>query len=220
MKRSRAIAQLVQIINSIHQKHPVRVAIDGVDASGKTKLADELVEPLESAGRNVIRVSIDRFHNPREIRYRQGKNSPKGYYEDSFNYESLIANVLEPLGPEGDLKFMPTSYNFISNSEAPCSPNQADKKSILLFDGVFLHHPKIARYWDFTVFVHASFKTTLKRAMDRDLYLFKTTDQIEKMYLSKYIPGQKIYLQTEAPKDKANVIFYNDSIENPDLEIH
>jgi hypothetical protein len=34
--------------------HPVRVAVDGVDAAGKTSLADELVGPLAARGRTVL----------------------------------------------------------------------------------------------------------------------------------------------------------------------
>jgi uridine kinase len=39
--------------------HPTRVAIDGVDAAGKTTLDDELAEVLRERGRGVIRASID-----------------------------------------------------------------------------------------------------------------------------------------------------------------
>lgn len=58
--------------------HPVRVAIDGPDAAGKTMLAD--------AGRQIVRASIDGFHRPRAERYRQGPLSPAGYYEDSLDH--------------------------------------------------------------------------------------------------------------------------------------
>ncbi len=219
MERKLAIAKLAEIIHSIHLNHPVRVGIDGVDASGKTILADELVKPFEVLGRDVIRVSIDRFHNPREVRYRQGRTSPQGYYEDSFNFEAIISQVLEPLGPHGDLEYRPESFDFVSDSEIICSTQQANIESILIFEGVFLHHPKIVEYWDFTVFVQASFETTIKRAYDRDLHLFETPGQIEKLYSTKYIPGQQIYLETESPDNKANVVFHNDNIENPELLI-
>ncbi len=219
MERNQAITKLAKIINDIRLHHPVRIGIDGVDASGKTMLANELVEPLVSLGRDVIRVSIDRFHNPREIRYRQGRSSPQGYYEDSFNFDMMISQVLEPLGPNGNLSYKPESFDFISDSEIVCSTSQAREDSILLFEGVFLHHPKLVEYWDFTIFVHAGFETTIKRAMERDIYLFETSDQIKKVYSTKYIPGQQIYIGTEAPKDKADVVLYNDRIDNPELEI-
>src|SRR5712692_8620510 len=65
MTRQALLDQLVESIISIEHSHPLRVAIDGIDAAGKTTLADELVHPLEPSGRPVIRVSIDGFHRPR-----------------------------------------------------------------------------------------------------------------------------------------------------------
>ena len=45
MERHNVIENLAKIINNIQLSHPVRIGIDGVDASGKTKLANELVDP-------------------------------------------------------------------------------------------------------------------------------------------------------------------------------
>src|SRR5438270_14025869 len=91
--------QLAQQIVSLHPPHPLRVAIDGIDAAGKTTLADELVSPIEAQGRPVIRASLDGFHRPRAERYQQGADSPQGYYEDSFDYAALRDALLLPLGP-------------------------------------------------------------------------------------------------------------------------
>lgn len=220
MERQRAISKLADTIFRIRLDHPVRIGIDGVDASGKTMLANELVKPIQEKGRDAIRISIDRFHNPKEIRYRKGRNSPEGYYEDSFNHEAIISHALEPLGPTGDLKYKPECFDFVSNSEIRCLHLNANKDSILLFDGVFLHRPQLLSYWDFTVFVHASFDTTIKRAQKRDLHLFGTSERLYEMYSQRYIPGQRIYLETAVPEEKANAIFYNDDIGNPELIFH
>ena len=48
MKRSIVINELASAIAAVRVHHPTRVAIDGVDGVGKTKLADELVEPVVS----------------------------------------------------------------------------------------------------------------------------------------------------------------------------
>jgi uridine kinase len=55
------LSQLADIIASIDHSHPLRVAIDGIDAAGKTTLADELVPLLEQQARSVIRASIDGY---------------------------------------------------------------------------------------------------------------------------------------------------------------
>ena len=68
--RAHIIAELATRICELSMPHPVRVGIDGVDCAGKTTPADELEVLLRSGLQDVIRCSIDRFHNPREIRYR------------------------------------------------------------------------------------------------------------------------------------------------------
>ncbi len=78
----------------------VIVAIDGPDAAGKTTLADTLAQQV---ARPALRVSIDDWHNPREVRLRRGDESPVGYYMDSFDYEAsrvtfCTRSVREPAG--------------------------------------------------------------------------------------------------------------------------
>ena len=74
---------------AIKLPHPLRVGIDGVSASGKTVLADELAVVLQKMNREVIRTGIDDFHNPPEIRHRRGSMSVEGYVEDSFDYSAV-----------------------------------------------------------------------------------------------------------------------------------
>ena len=105
MKRSQLLDYLADRIIEIKRPHPVRVALDGPDAAGKTTLAEELVAPLQGRGRPVIRASIDGFHNPASIRYARGPMSPEGYYYDSFNYQTLVESLLAPLGPGGSRRY-------------------------------------------------------------------------------------------------------------------
>ena len=70
---------------------PARVAIDGVDAAGKTTLADELAARLPGC----VRISADSFLRPAAERHRLGRESSAGYYRDSFDHERLRAAVLD-----------------------------------------------------------------------------------------------------------------------------
>ena len=207
------------MIADIRLNHPVRVGIDGVDASGKTTLADELVEPLQARDRSIIRASIDGFHNPREIRYRQGRRSPRGYYDDSFDFQAIIANLLEPLGPGGNLKYRPICFDFKTNSEVHSPVQVATSDAVLLFDGVFLHRPELRDYWDFSVFVQVDFGVAVGRAQARDRHLFETAEEIREMYERRYVPGQQIYLDAETPASQASVVWINNEIDNPLLII-
>jgi uridine kinase len=87
MSRSSLLEEIARSIVRVDRPHPTRVAIDGVDAAGKTTLADALAPVLASLGRPVVRASIDSFHRPRAERYERGRDSPEGYYRDSFDPE-------------------------------------------------------------------------------------------------------------------------------------
>ena len=220
LKRIQAISELTSMIASLYLNHPVRVGIDGVDASGKTVLAHELVDSLQIMGRTVIRASVDDFHNPRKVRYQQGRDSSQGFYDDSFNYNAVISNVLEPLGPDGDLNYRTKYFDLMADSEIQSPLLKADSTAILVFEGIFLHRPKLKKYWDFSIFVHSDFDVILKRAQVRDLHIFNTEAKVREMYKKRYIPAQQIYLGNEIPSSLANVIWDNNDIENPHLTIN
>ncbi len=105
MLREQLLLQLTHLVVSLEHSHPLRIAINGIDAAGKTTLANELALQIEAQGRPVIRASIDGFQRPRRERYQRGTDSPEGYYEDAFDYDSLKKDLLAPLGPLGSRKY-------------------------------------------------------------------------------------------------------------------
>ena len=85
---------VAQIADRLSRLPPLaRVAVDGVDAAGKTTLADELAHALAGRGVEVVRISADDFLRPPAERYRRGRESPDGYYLDSFDDGALRAAV-------------------------------------------------------------------------------------------------------------------------------
>jgi uridine kinase len=215
LKRSQFLAELASRLVQIEQPYPLRVAIDGPDAAGKTTLAQELTEPLQSYGRPVIRASIDKFHNPARIRYRRGTDSPAGYYHDSFNYHALTASLLTPLGPGGSRHYRSAVFDYRTDSEVEVPIQVAEANAVLLFDGIFLLRSELIEYWDYTIFVEAAFEVTLARAERRDAALFGSVEEIRRRYEQRYIPGQKLYFDECRPKERATVVFDNNDPQNP-----
>jgi len=101
--------------------HPVRIGVDGVDAAGKTTLADELAPLVEATGRPVVRATVDDFHRPRAERRRRGELSADGFYLDTFDYDSLRRVLLEPLGAGGDRSYRSETFDLAADrpSDAP-----------------------------------------------------------------------------------------------------
>jgi len=219
MSRAQVLKKLSGLILASKRAEPLRVGIDGIDAAGKTSLANELAVYLRQAGCEVICASIDGFHNPKQIRYQRGQSSPQGYYYDSFNYELIRECLLKPLEPGGSRKYRLSAFDFKTDSEIRVEEAVAAENQVLLFEGVFLFRPELYPYWDFKIFVEIDFQTSLKRALKRDLALFGDQEAIIKRYQEKYIPGQQIYLEAVQPRSKADVIVVNHDLMEPQISV-
>ena len=215
MTRSACLERLAAAIVAVRVDHPTRVAIDGVDAAGKTTLADELIAPLSATGRQIIRASVDGFHRPRAVRYRRGTDSAEGYFLDSFDYAALQKELLDPLGPAGTRWFRSAVFDYRSDQPVNGPPRAAAIDAILLFDGVFLQRPELADAWDFRIWVEAPFAITVPRAVRRDAG--RDDGLVRAMYERRYVPGQILYLTQCAPREAANVIVDNADFDRPDL---
>jgi uridine kinase len=216
VKRSDLIRNLAGAVCDVVRDHPTRVAFDGVDAAGKTTLAGEVATALEDCGRQIIRASIDGFHNPRVVRRRD--DSAEGYFRSSFNYAALIDSLLAPLGPNGSRMFRRAVFDLRADAEVVVEQEIAAPNAILLLDGVFLLRHELRGYWDLAIFVEADFATTVARAEVRDSKLFGNASAVRQRYESRYVPGQKLYLEQEQPKDCADFVVINNSFDNPRLE--
>ena len=223
MKRQQILVQIADLICVVNCPHPVRVAIDGVDASGKTFLAGELVPLIEELGRPVIRASVDGFHNHRDVRYQRGADSPEGYYCDSFDYAAILKEVLIPLGPEGNRHYCQAVFDYRVDAPTHNPSRQAAKDAILLFDGVFLLRPELINHWDYSIFVDVDFDISVPRAVARDVAQSKGQLDVEstrKKYNQRYVPGQMIYLQDAHPKSLANIIVENNDFKHPKIIVN
>ena len=216
-ERERSLQALAGLILAVDRPHPVRVAIDGPDAAGKTILADELVPLVEASGRPVVRASIDGFHRPRPERYARGPESPEGYFHDLFDYPTLRAALLEPLGPGGSREFRRRVFDFRIDAPVTVPVETAADDAVLLFDGVFLLRPELFDLWDFSVFVDAPFEETQRRAAQRDVALFGEEGAVRRRYAARYIPGQRLYLAEAHPQEKASVVVDNEDPDQPRL---
>lgn len=210
MYRAELMTQIADPITRLKRPPPAKIAIDGIDASGKTTLADELAVFLQQTGHPVIRASIDGFHNSREVRHQKGPLSPDGYFYDSFDYPALKKLLLDPLSENGDLHYQTAMFDFKTDANVHPSLGIAPDNAILLFDGIFLQRPELVPYWDFTIFVDVSFEVALARALERDLPLFGDKAIVLERYQKRYIPAQRHYMDLCHPRDHANLVVEND----------
>lgn len=191
----------------------LRVAIDGVDGAGKTTFADELAHVLADSGREVVRASVDGFHNPKSVRYRLGRVSPEGFYRDSYDYEALRAYLLEPLSPGGSGRYRTAVYDVRAETPVTVTEQQAQPGSLLLFDGIFLHRPELRGYWDLSVWLEVPFRVSVPRGAGRGPGYGSPDPDAESN--RRYVEGQKLYLTECNPQAHATFVIDNADLMTP-----
>ena len=215
--RNGVIDELATMIAALQQPSPIRVAVDGRTASGKTRFADELAARIMRQNREVIRTSIDGFHNPKAIRYARGRYSAEGYYFDARNLTAIRTLLLDPLGPNGDRRYRTVSFDLEKDVPIDQTPLTASETSVLLVDGTFLQRPELV--WDLTIFVESSEKISEERGVNRDAVRLGGLAEARQLYANRYRPAFNLYEKLCKPRLSADVVIENDDLDSPRLEI-
>jgi uridine kinase len=107
-RRQDTLAYIASRIAAVRRPHAVRVAIDGVDAAGKTTLADELAPIIEGLGRPVRRAEardVQLFGSVEEVRRRYRERYVPGqqlYFRTAQpeRWASIVVDNNDPADPE------------------------------------------------------------------------------------------------------------------------
>jgi uridine kinase len=220
--REDLLGRLAEEIASTTTTHPLRVAIDGPPAAGKTTLADELEVVIHAQGREVIRATIDDFLFPRAQRYRRGRYSAEACYFDAHDRDAMCQVLLDPLGPDGDRRFRTAVYHRETDTTLSLPVATASADAVLLFDGVFLLRRELINRWDLSIFMSVTFDRTLDRAQARSTALAglaADSTEIERSWRNRYIPSQQLYFTQARPTDHADIIVDNDELQQPAWEV-
>ena len=216
--RDEMLARLTAAVGSVTVAHPVRVAVDGAPAAGKTTLADELAHLLRAEGRHVIRATIDDFLVPRAQRYHRGEYSAEGCYFDAHDHHALTRVLLAPLGPGGDRRFQNAIYDRTADSTVSPPPTTAPAAAVLVLDGVFLLRPELIDRWDLRIVVSTAPDRTVDRAVIRERDV-SSRAAVERRWRERYLPAQRLYVATARPADHADIIVHNDEPQQPSWEV-
>lgn len=195
-------------------ERPLRIAIDGPLASGKTTLAGELAARM-AADAPGIRAGLDGFHRPSAERYRRGRPSPLGYYEDARDYGAIRRELLDPLGPGGSRRYRTTVFDLHADLPLDPPPALARRDAILIVEGTFLQRPEFDGAWDAVVFLDIDPDTSLARGTARDAAALGGLEAAEALYRQRYLPAWKIYVAERDPAGRADIVVDHHDFERP-----
>ncbi len=187
---------------------PVRVAINGIEGTGKTVFAKKLTNYLNAIHINAIHISIDGFHFNQEIRYQQGRDSAKGYYENSYDEMTFVQKVL--LSSQTDRPhYTLASHDLKTDRYLNLAPIYIEQKTVIITDGAYLFKPNYIEHWDLKIYLRTNFEIALKRGIKRDEKQLGGFEATKEKYKQRYHKASKMYLRENEPEARADIVIDN-----------
>jgi hypothetical protein len=180
--------------------HILRVAVDGHAAAAPADFADALVGPLRLLGRPVLRVGAEWFLRPASLRLERGRTDPDAFYDDRLDVAALRREVLDPLGPDGSGRYLPTLWDPATDRATRAQYAEAPRWAVLIVDGTLLLGHGLP--FDLTVHLRLSAGARERRA-----------DESERWAL----PAYARYEQEVDPERAADVLIRLDDPRHPAL---
>jgi uridine kinase len=215
MSEQEIFQQIEFNINEIQNQKitPIRIAINGVEGTGKTVFAEKLNAFLNSKKNISYHISIDGFHNLREIRHKQGSDSAVGYYEDAYNEDVFVNQVL--ISSQNNPPTILEKYHDLETDLIlDNSPIIIQSNSIIISDGAYLFKPIYLPHWDLKLYLKTDFEIAMQRGVQRDKELLGGIENAYIKYLHRYHLASKIYIDNYDPISKADMVIDNTDFNN------
>ncbi len=170
-----------------HPKRPLRVAIDGGSASGKTTLAGQL-----GAALGCPVVHMDDFFLPLELRSAERLQEPGG----NVHYERFAAEVLPGLRAGESFAY----GVFDCSTMAVTGQRQIPANDIIIVEGAYSLHPALADAYDLKILLRVDPKLQAARILSRN------GAEKQAVFLAKWIPLEQRYFEGCNVPERADLV--------------
>lgn len=140
-----------QLDGSPVRGHVLRVAVDGPRCAAPTALADTLIAPLRARGRDADHIAADWFWRDASLRLEYGREDVDSF-ADWLDAGALRREVLDPLGPDGSGRYLPSLRDPATNRATRVPPRHAEPAAIVIVSGELL----LGRGLPFDLTIHLS----------------------------------------------------------------
>ncbi|SCG43053.1 uridine kinase [Micromonospora humi] len=134
----RLVAELAERLTHAEAPGRLRVAVDGPPAAEPDTLAAALVDPLRAAGRAALHVRAADFLRPASTRLEQGRTNPDAYYEGWLDEPGLRREVLDPAGPDGSGRLLPSLWDADADRASRAAYQDLPPGGVVLVSGALL----------------------------------------------------------------------------------
>jgi uridine kinase len=192
----------------------VLVGVSGIDGSGKGFVTAKLTKALRAKSLNVAPISADDWLNLPKVCINPD-NYAEHFYEHAIRFDEMFEQLIVPLRDE-------RSVDVLADRGDPKATVHRKHRylfrniDVVLLEGIFLFKEGHREYFDLKIWIECSFETALRRAIARGqegLPPAETQSSFEMIYF----PAQRIHLDRDRPRRKADFIVRNDDSQQAKL---
>jgi uridine kinase len=186
----------------------VIVGVSGIDGAGKSTYTDRLAEQLLDRGVRTRKIALDGFFHPKPIR-NANSDQITGYFDESFDFESLIQNILQPVRAHRTVQTELQVRDLVTD-KLSSGFFTFEGPGVLIVEGVFLFRRELRPHFDLKIWVDVSFETATDRVVNRPRdRRHGDADAIKHRYEERYFAAQRFHLERDNPIEAADMIVAN-----------
>jgi uridine kinase len=189
------------------------IAIDGIDGSGKSYLAERLIAAAEAASVAAALLSVDDYRRP--VAWdADGADEAALYYADYYDFASLDDTLAAFLGGADELAL--PGWDPIAERVTTGRTIDARGLSLLVVEGVFIHRLVRAAAAT-TIYLATSEDEARRRILARDRAKGRSDADINRRIDRRYFPSQRRYHAEMAPRERAAIVLDHERLGAPSL---
>lgn len=188
------------------------ITVDGIDGSGKSGFARQLLPGLVALGRQPVVVPVHDFRTP--LDWVQGDEAML-YYLRHFDLVGLARVIREFAGGVGELSV--PSFDGLAGKRGLPRRIALGERPVLIVEGVFIRRIPVGAVAALHLYLDTPPEVARERLIRRDTSRGRPREEVERRIDQRYRPGQQRYQAECGPRDRASVIIDNADHAHPRL---
>ena len=159
---------------------PVLLGISGIDCSGKSTLAEAILNRASNAGIRSELVCVDEFIIPNAQRERKGRVHVD-YFENTFDHKEFVNHIRRIAANPG--------------------------VQLVIGEGVYLLRRELVEMWHLKVWLEMPAEQSVTRGAVRDADYFGSPEKSKNEYLRRFVPAHDYHVERDSPAEAADFVF-------------
>jgi uridine kinase len=202
------ISTILERRKELPKSRSLLVGLSGIDGSGKSYLATQIVARLWQTAVHAVSINVDGWLNLPEVRFSK-LHPARHFYDFAIRFDQLFEQLVTPLRTSRSHRVIADHVSETSMQFEKHLYEFTDVEVIVL-EGIFLFKTEYVEQFDLKIWTDCSFETALARALSRRQEKLSPAETIH-AYEKIYFPAQRLHFRQDHPRDKAELVLQNDS---------